>query len=64
MRLRGQQISGRYQPEVILPKWQQFLTGLTSKGGVEAVPVPDISVIDETRVRAADLLPPHAAKAA
>jgi glycosyltransferase involved in cell wall biosynthesis len=64
LRARGQQVSGRYQPEAILPKWQQFLTRLTSKGSVEALPMPDVSVTDETRIRAADLHPPEAAKAA
>jgi glycosyltransferase involved in cell wall biosynthesis len=33
LRDRGQQVSARYQPEAILPKWQQFLDQLTSKGG-------------------------------
>jgi glycosyltransferase involved in cell wall biosynthesis len=29
LQVRGQEVSGRYLPEVILPQWQAFLNGLT-----------------------------------
>lgn len=31
MRVRGQNVSGRYLPEVILPKWEAFLTTLAGR---------------------------------
>jgi len=37
LRARGQQVSSRYMPDVILPKWQAFLTQLTSKAIFPAI---------------------------
>jgi hypothetical protein len=31
MRVRGQKVSGRYLPEVILPKWEDFLASLAGR---------------------------------
>ena len=64
LRQRGQQVSARYQPEVILPQWQKFLAQLTSKGDVEVAPLLELSPADEPRPRAAHRLPLDAAKAA
>ena len=64
MRVRGQEVAGRYKPEVILPKWQRFLAQLAPKEAGELVSEPELAAADETQLREAELLPPVAAKAA
>jgi len=64
LRQCGQQVSGRYRPEVILPKWQQFLAQLTSQGNIETIPMLNLLPANEPRPRAARQLPSDAAKAA
>lgn len=64
MRQRGQQVSARYRPEVILPQWQKFLAQLTSKGDVEVAPLLELSPAEEPRPRAVQRLSHDAAKAA
>jgi glycosyltransferase involved in cell wall biosynthesis len=64
LRERGQQVSTRYQPEAILPKWHQFLTKLTSKDRDEAAPVLELLPTDEMRQHSAVQLQSDVAEAA
>ncbi|MCF2514388.1 glycosyltransferase family 4 protein [Sphingomonas sp. G124] len=64
LRERGQQVSGRYQPEVILPKWQQFLAQLSSRTGLKAVPAGNGSSIEEPCLQPTQQPTPNTAKAA
>jgi glycosyltransferase involved in cell wall biosynthesis len=47
MRRRGQKVSSRYHPEVILPKWQRFLAQLTSKGEFHSIDSDALSILPD-----------------
>jgi glycosyltransferase involved in cell wall biosynthesis len=65
LRKRGQEISVRYLPEVILPKWQMFLARLTSGNGVMPDDSSTIPLLNSlSAVRPVSPLLPDTAKAA
>jgi glycosyltransferase involved in cell wall biosynthesis len=56
LRERGQRVSARYLPEVILPKWEEFLTMLTSRR-TQAGTVARLALADPLIGRAAEASP-------
>ena len=63
LRQRGQEVSSRYRPEMILPKWQHFLAQLTSKCDHKVAVPLDLPSTSELQMPA-QLLPSAKAKAA